>query len=197
MKKLFVLFLVTAFLLAGCGNKMEPEVISTSPAKTTTPTAPTETAAPGEDLNDEINAAKEEAEKCLEGGVRSCLPVNFKIGEIGDTVIFAYGIKSQEVPDTKYRIVTTFIEYQRGMATLPVEAEDETMNAWVQSEYKDKVLQSQDIWTAPAIIKIGSIVAPDKETQPGTYVFEIKAMKVDKDGFTDDYEAKRISVKVK
>ena len=53
MKKLFVLFLVTAFLLAGCGNKMEPEVISTSPTKTTTPTAPTETATPGEDLSDE------------------------------------------------------------------------------------------------------------------------------------------------
>jgi hypothetical protein len=150
-----------------------------------------------EDLTDKINTAKADADKCLTGGVRSCLPVNYKIGSVGDSLVFAYGVKSQEVPQTKYRIVVNFIEYQTPMGAAPIEAEDATMNTWVVSKHEDKYMASQEKWLAPVVVKIGENVGVGKNTVPGTYVFEIQAQKIDEHGFTDIYETKRISIKAK
>ncbi len=202
MKKLFVVLLLAAFLLAGCGNKLQSEVVKVPKvAEETRAVAPQ--VAEGEasqivdDLTNEINTAKTDADKCLIGGVRSCLPVNYKMGSIGDSVVFAYGVKSEEVSNTKFRILVNFIEYQTPMGAAPIEAEDATMNTWAVSKYDDKYLDSQEKWIAPIVIKIGENIGVNKNTAPGTYVFEIKAQKVDKDGFTEDYEAKKISIKVK
>ncbi len=202
MKKLFVVLLLAAFLLAGCGNKMESTVVKVPKvAEETRAVAPQvsqeEAGQIVEDLSDEINAAKVDAEKCLVGGVRSCLPVNYKIGSIGDSLVFAYGIKSQEVPRTQYKIVVNFVERQISMGEAPVEAEDATMNTWVVNQYGEKYMDSQETWVAPIVIKIGKNIGVDKETVPGTYIFEIKAQKVDSNGFTDDYEAKKVSIKIK
>lgn len=199
MKKLFVLFLVAAFLLAGCSKEIKPEIVKGTggemPQKTTTST--TETPAVGEDLSNEISAAEAEAEKCLTAGIKSCLPVNFKIGEIGDSLVFTYGLKNQDVNDRVFRIVVTFLEYQRAMDAAPVEAEREVMDTWVQSDYDDKLLAPQKTWAAPVIIKIGENVGEGKPTQKGTYVFSVTAQTVDDKVFTTDYESKKISVKVK
>ncbi|MBW3023173.1 hypothetical protein KY308_03650 [Candidatus Woesearchaeota archaeon] len=207
MKKVLILLVILAFVLASCAKETKVTVTDSGasaqqPAQTTgqVQQQTTTTTQQSTGAKPDMNALRQQGLDCLDLGERVCRPVNYQIGSIGDTVGFAFGFQNQFNEPKKFTIKLKFVNTQQSVGQSPIEASKDTMTTWLAVNDLDAFyeLQPDEKFSKPILVKIGPVVNEEgKSTPTGTYVFEIQAQTYE-NGFYNDYGGEQeISVKVK
>ena len=201
MKKILILLVILAFVLASCAK--ETKVVITEGVPSAEQTAPQQAgqqqATASAAATPNVRELELDGDDCLNAGVRVCRPVNYKIGSVGDTIGFAFGMANLFNEPKKFTIRLKYVRTQQAVGQNAIEADKDTMGQWLAVNNIDSFyeLQAGQKLSKPILVKIGDVVADGKPTVPGTYVFEIQAQTYE-NGFYNNYEGpQEISVKVK
>jgi|GEM_PF-5980802 len=198
--KQFLILLVALLLLAGCAGKTEttkPVTVQTGQQTATQ----TQEQVQEQALN--LNSMKTDAnalvDACLKPGVDVCMAKNFAKGKVGDTVVIGYGISNIMPTEEEFVFNITFFKVQDKFGSGTTTADKETMLQWTKDtdfigmKYTLKTMEKQLL---PVTVTIGQELAPNVPTKPGTYIFNIRAYRLNK-GFKEDYGAvKEFSIAV-
>ena len=199
MKQYFIL-LVALLLLAGCAGKTE----TTKPVTVQTgQQTATQTQEQTQEQTLNIVSMKTDAnalvDACLKPGVDVCMAKNFAKGKIGDTLIIGYGISNIMTNEEEFMFNITFFKVQDKFGSGTTTADKTTMLQWTkETDFLGRTytIKSMEKQLLPITVKIGQEIAPNVPTKPGTYIFNIRAYRLNK-GFKEDYGAvKEFSIAV-
>jgi len=200
MKKFIVILLVLAFLVVACAGKTTVQQVSTGGEAKTTTTAPAASAqqpATAQAATPDADSLKQAGLDCLKENVRVCLPVNYALAKVGDTVGFAFGVRN-EFPDLKnIAIKVRFLKTQQSLGEVPIDTDKDYMNQWLSVNNFDAYYSLQQNDKLPVLIKVKDLVAAGTPTPNGAYVFEIQAQTYN-NGFYDNYGgSQQVTVRIK
>ncbi len=186
MKQILILF-VALLLLAGCATQ---KTTTTKPiAVQTGQQAQQQTQTQTLDINSMKTDANALVEACLKPSGYICMAKNFAKGKIGDTLVIGYGILNIMPNEEEFVFDITFFKVQEKFGQGTITADKATMLQWTKEtdflsmKYALKSMEKQML---PVTVKIGQEIAPNVPTETGTYIFNIRAYRLNK-GFKEDY----------
>ncbi|MFO8016614.1 MAG: hypothetical protein R6U32_05910 [Candidatus Woesearchaeota archaeon] len=152
------------------------------------------------DVSMELSADERNlAEERLDKGERVALSTPYKIMEIGDSYVFAVGIKNI-YPNTKRFRLDLEIEDAKTSGLSNLIHTDETIYNWFsRNTFSTFTLDDSEEKIVPLIVEVGPYVAEGEETVPGSYTFDITFEYETSDGFWDNYNTGQdlLTIKVK
>ncbi len=192
MKKLIALLLVLSVILFACAKEtkvtqtattggVQPGVISEETRTASQPAAAASATA-------DITALTSAGNDCLKENIKVCLPVNYALASVGDTVGFAFGVQNMLPQAKKIALKVKFVRTQQTLGELAIEPDKDYMTRWLSvndiNPYYD-VDPGQKL-SKPMLVKIGDNIADGKPTVKGAYLFEVQAQTYD-NGFYENY----------
>jgi hypothetical protein len=202
MKRLIALLLVLSVILVACGEKTTVTQVQTSGVNEKTSTAApaeTKTAEQPKAAQPNMDALTLDGNECLKEDIKVCLPVNYAIAGIGDTVGFAFGVANQLPQEKKIALKVKFVRTQQTLGELAIEEDKNYMQKWLSVNDLEPyyTLQPHEKLSKPILVKIGNSISDTKSTVPGAYVFEVQAQTYE-NGFYENYGgAQQFTVRVK
>jgi PBP1b-binding outer membrane lipoprotein LpoB len=117
------------------------------------------------------------------------VPLNFKIGKPGDTVVFGVNLNSVNQMLGTYFYRVSFIE-ARDKNSNPIETNREMVKNWLaESISSDTVLEMEKSLYFPVIFTIGKEIKSGIPTVSGQYTFEVQFYKRDSSGMEQKQDA--------
>ncbi len=193
MKKLMTILGIFLILLIACSTQ-QAAIPSPTGVKESEPSSVTGTSADAEtkmlqDVQSQTEASNSKADVFY-------LPVNNKIANVGDTVIFGSMFNLVNMPAGTFFARITFIE-ARDKNSNKIEVDKDTIRSWLR--YSDTPTFQLDSGGkfVPIIVKVGSEIKPRVKTVPGAYQYEVTFRKIFSNEFNDPVNGATKSVYVR
>jgi PBP1b-binding outer membrane lipoprotein LpoB len=194
MKKIIVLLLGLMLLIAACST----QTIYPQQTKGQNTPARAESVAQAEVTTSLIDQVQADTEAKNVKTQDLVVPIVFKTGKIGDTVIF--GAMLNQVTNMQpitYFAKVSFVE-ARDSNYNKIEIDKSTVNSWIQLlQSEDVSLSEKESVFIPIIIKIGNEIKPGIKSATGSYEFSIQIYKRNDASFTEPIDNLKKSVFLK
>lgn len=215
-KTVLILCVLALIIIAGCGEKtvvtpeakmFEPRIsdsVDTDSADSSAEVKESEQTQavpePVKKITKSLPELSSDVEEAVKQGItgpnRVVIRPPSQTAEIGDKLVYGYGIYNADTKERTFRVTQT--EFVRAVDSNnnAILADKEIMRAWILTKFDDIVIPPYTTEILPIHLEVKDSIAAGKDVVPGTYEFEIIIFEASADFLRDKYGETSLFVRV-